>query len=363
MSNTAAQSPRPGLLRRLWDMTLIILGFRDLLAETHVRGYRDVITAYGEALRIRINGVGTATDLSRILTAEIDAVSQNFTNSKASFARLLEVELRHFHGADDTSKIAIAQGVRERYQRFAAPAAIEAREKQGYPALKLPWTDAMSADTISIFNYIHARYIMNVAREEAVSRQKSVLLLRFRRIAAGFVAVVALGGLVWLAARFFVGGEAVLIWFRTFIAISLIFTLGYIGAAVSVSQRFQKAMDQDVLQADPVFTIGGIAIGQRGIDVAMVMAGVFSVLLYFVFAGGMAATLGFSGGLFPEVNNCPKVLQASYMGDLSRNLGFCGQRDLLRMFVFAFAAGYAERLVPDVLNRIASAGKAGKSES
>jgi hypothetical protein len=136
---------------------------------------------------------------------------------------------------------------------------------------------------------------------------------------------------------------------------SIIFTLGYLGAIVSVTQRFQKAVESDVLQADPVFVIGGIAIGQRGIDVAMMLAGVFAVLLYFVFVGGMASTLGLSGGIFPAVENCRAPASTSMMGDLARDLGFCGQSDLMRMFIFAFAAGYAERLVPDVLNRIARA--------
>jgi hypothetical protein len=95
----------------------------------------------------------------------------------------------------------------------------------------------------------------------------------------------------------------------------------------------------------------------------MVSAGVFAVLLYFLVAGGMAETLGLSGGIFPST--CPGEPEpdvVSFAGSIARTIGLCGQQDLLRMFLFAFAAGYAERLVPDVLSRITRAEKKDEEE-
>jgi hypothetical protein len=355
--------PRAGLWTMIYGWFLILVGWRDIYASTYDRRYREVVVAYAEALRIRIAGTPLPGNVQERLAAEIDAVVAGFTTSKESFSRLLEVELRYFHLADPVSRLAMAQAIRERFQRVATPGALEARAASAPPDLSLDWTPEMTADTVGMLNYIHARYIMNIAREEAVTHQKSVLLLRFRRIAAGFVAVVTLSALVWLVAHYLGKGPQVFLGFKLFIAISVIFTLGYLGAIVSVTQRFQKAVESDVLQADPVFVIGGIAIGQRGIDVAMMLAGVFAVLLYFVFVGGMASTLGLAGGIFPMVENCSKLATTGMMGDLARDLGFCGQSDLMRMFIFAFAAGYAERLVPDVLNRISRADSDAESRS
>lgn len=346
----------------MWGMLLILVGWRDLLADQHDKRYRDVVDAYGQALRIRI-AASALPDAERVeLTGCIDQILRSFRTSKDSFSRLLEVEQRYFRESDATGKLAEAKAIRERHARVAAPAAIESREKQGYPDLSLAWTEEMTADTVTMLNYIHARYIMNIAREEAIARQMSTLLLRFRRIAAGFVAVAAVCAMIWCVAGWFDRGPTVGPALRGFLALSVIFTVGYIGATISVSQRFQKAMEADVLQSDPVFVIGGIATGQRGIDIAMMMAGVFAILLYWLFAGGMAATLGLSGGLFPTAAGSagctvPDPSAASEFGRIARTLGFCGEADLFRMLIFAFAAGYAERLVPDVLNRIASAGK------
>ncbi|QMW23773.1 hypothetical protein [Sandaracinobacteroides saxicola] len=342
-------------LKIIWGFILIGIGWKDIHADEIERSYSQVIRAYGLALRTRLVGSPPAAG-AEAMAAEIDDAitsAEGDGSTSDAFSRLMQVELAYFRASDPANKLASAQATRERFARVAAPGAVTARESTQPVALSLTWTDEMTADTIGLMNYIHAQYMMNMAREMAVTRQKTALILRVRRVLAALFAAFVVTALVRLGFGF-AGhtdlGDTIL---KLGGVLSVIFALGYLGSIVSVTQRFQKAVDSNVMGTDPVFTIGGLLTGQRGIDVAMLSAGVFALLLYVLFASGMASALGLSGGVFPAVDNCPALAATTQMGDIGRLMGFCGSADLLRMFIFAFLAGFSERLVPDVINRIA----------
>lgn len=256
-----------GRLSAAGELLLIWTGWRDIRAAGFDARFHDIIAAYGQALRCRIAGAPPPDPaIAQALLARVDAVHDAVTgagmDSKQAFSTLCEVETRYLLAVDEPVRLSAALATRERFARVAAPSAIAAREQVNPVELTLPWTAEMTADTLNILNYIHARYIMNIARETAVARVKSMLLLRVRRVA--FMLLLWLVGVSVIAALVVPGEQGLGLlatdeW-RVFAGLTLIFVLGYLGSIVSVSQRFQKVVDANVLKDDPVFVIGGIAI-------------------------------------------------------------------------------------------------------
>jgi hypothetical protein len=390
------------------------------------RQYSNVIDGYGQGLRVRIEGAAAAADMAeaaltalgkapeaasekvradrlRALVAEVDRqvelLPKSWTdprpvpNAKAVMGRLLAVELGYFHMTSPADQYSSARAARERFQRVAAPQALALRAVSQVPELTLPLSEAAIADTVELLNYIHAQYILDIAREVEVTDQKITLLFRLQRplLALGLLALLMVAvAVVWRFADFLSKGSlgrsllgaetaANAGFFLTqvpyfVIGLLIILALGYAGSIVSVAQRFQKAVESPVLSGDPVFAIGGLAAGWNGVRLAMASAAVFAGLAYLLFASGLANLLGLSGGLFPVpvgASECglppagraadsiaftatEAAFRSGSAGDrFAFAMGLCSRTELMKMLIIAFLAGFSERLVPDILNQIA----------
>lgn len=367
------------------------------------RQYANVIDAYGRSLRTRIEG-GAARAAVRgepardaTLSAQAKRIddllaafaADGLAGAKDVFARILGVELAYFHATDEADQYATARAARERFQRVAAPQAVALRNSSQVPELTLPLSEPAMSDTIELLNYIHAQYILEIAREVEVTDQKVTLLFRLQTpilvLSMGALLTLA-GALLWRAANSFAfqAGRPIIDLpekvqlFMTqvpyfLLGILIILALGYAGSIVSVAQRFQRAVDTPVLSSDPVFSIGGLAAGWNGVRLAMASAAVFAGIAYLIFASGLANALGISGGVFPapvgssECGAGPpasdavawtathKAFRTGSAGDrFAFALGLCSRTELMKMFVIAFLAGFSERLVPDILSEIAN---------
>jgi hypothetical protein len=118
---------------------------------------------------------------------------------------------------------------------------------------------------------------------------------------------------------------AVIIWFSL---ASLVVTMANIGMWASFFLRTKQELRT------------GIAASDNGIDVFSIFmsycfGGTLGILLLFVFAGGFV-----QGVLFPEFQFAQNSLFS---------LKFLG-RDWSRLIVWAFLAGFSERLIPNFLN-------------
>lgn len=85
-----------------------------------------------------------------------------------------------------------------------------------------------------------------------------------------------------------------------------------------------------------------------------VIGAIAAVVLYLVFVGGLL-----DGGLFPEIS-CASGKSCLSLADLMNNYWPSQPEDYGKALVWAFAAGFSERLVPDVLQGLVA--KAGSTE-
>ena len=180
-----------------------------------------------------------------------------------------------------------------------------------------------------------------------------------------------------------------------------------VGAVVSISRKFQDIGGQNILLADPFNELISLNFSRESVAGSIAAGGVFALVLYLMVVSGSTDALGLEVRFFPslterrmiidplEANQPPPsakphnpigatpkpdpqktpkeepVKQGQYVvrapddvppgiGKLSKELGFFYTGDILRMMLLAFLAGFAERLVPDSIDRLVRKEKAVK---
>ena len=129
-----------------------------------------------------------------------------------------------------------------------------------------------------------------------------------------------------------------------------------IGSLVSIMQRTQGVAEAAPLEEDPVRQISALRHGYGGILVAALLGPMFGLTLFAVFAGSMLSIAGLTPEFIPCNATCQKDLCGFVL--LDQCYQFKTDIDAAKMMVWAFLAGFAERLVPDVLNRFADRARA-----
>jgi len=122
------------------------------------------------------------------------------------------------------------------------------------------------------------------------------------------------------------------LWFTLFFSSAF---FGCMGSLVSYLSRGRKSMDEDFKNKSFVISIH-------------VVGSIFGILMLLLFLGGFI-----KGNLFPYFD--------SSIGFLNIYRQFSGIENWAKLFVWAFIAGFSERLVPELLSNFTS--KISKSSS
>ncbi|WP_323120049.1 hypothetical protein [Burkholderia alba] len=131
----------------------------------------------------------------------------------------------------------------------------------------------------------------------------------------------------------------------------LLFTVGGVGAVLANYRRLSEIPEQ---MADINLTLRRTAIVQ--IFVSPFIGGTFALLLWMLFFSGIL-----QGSLFPVIEGADQLY--SNFHDLMANTHPYSYVDAAKGVVWAFVAGYAERFVPNVIDRIASDAEAKTKEA
>jgi hypothetical protein len=143
--------------------------------------------------------------------------------------------------------------------------------------------------------YIHSNYIMGIARQKAERDLKNWLITQVWVGLAAFLvfAIVAPWIIhnIWASTADELTGAALVLF--------IVALLGRMGALVSISQRLQRVVGDNVLAQDVVQELAGLRAGRTGIRLALLSGSIFALLAWVIFASGVPSLIGMKNGVFP----------------------------------------------------------------
>lgn len=212
-------------------------------------------------------------------------------------------------------------------QIFAHPAS--SRPEPGcddYPARLLAWALNLQSERQWAFR-------KNLLREQEAWRLRKRLGETLLMIS---VLMLTLGWFAWL------------IEVPTLAMVAMVYWLGVSGGYASIARRSQSASATRPGESSRSTAFGNLCaldIGQGSVVQAMLLAGLFALIGYGLLASGLIGQIlqdGLSKTLFP---------QFAPMHELGLPLPRSAE-DVTKLGVWSFLCGFAERLVPDVLDKL-----------
>jgi hypothetical protein len=223
--------------------------------------------------------------------------------------------------------------LRERFREIACTSVYNKYIASGPPEVslapdKLP---LLKADLTRVLDVLHWHYSLIPMRERIRKTLTSTCL--------------------WMVVAYTLGLAAILIWCRwhgaEFLAmLTVVLYAGIIGGFVS-SQRRMEAIPSD---GDPLITVFGLDSSGYYLWLSPLLGAIFAVVLTAMFIAGI-----FKGALFPDFYvSLPPEHHGLPFFYFTWNTLPKSSEEYAKLMIWAFLAGFAERLVPDSLDRLAT---------
>ena len=316
-----------------------------------------VARIYSDSLRDNFVGY-EPTDWPKFdqLKREYDVES---AKSRPRLAELLRIEASLVQLMPDGLTVARLWAVEDRFRRVVPKGTRATYEASVPPKIDPVWkSPEYVRDQVRVMlDMIHANYMLNMGREASVKRLK--LLIFFE---------------IWINLAVLMG---LFIYFEKenqyFMGLTIIASVGVLGAILSVSNRLQTAVELDAMAQDGIYELLALRMGWVGVLVSTFMGGAFALVLFCLVRADVTSTILPGSGSAqrdniglseltrqsePPVNvntlvsmKMERSIPGSQPAEVAKALGL-SEMDFYKMLLFALLAGFAERLVPDILNRL-----------
>ena len=124
-----------------------------------------------------------------------------------------------------------------------------------------------------------------------------------------------------------------------------VFFMGWVGGNLSAIQRIQS-----LPEGDPIFRMSLVYSSWFSLIFSSITGGAFAFILYLIFVAGIL-----QGSFFPSIVGSGDYLH--FWDYAMKNNIMLPESDWAKLLIWSFIAGFAERLVPDLLTRLAAATK------
>jgi hypothetical protein len=142
---------------------------------------------------------------------------------------------------------------------------------------------------------------------------------------------------------------SLLVVFAAFGGVSFVLLLFLCGALGGITNNYLRLREIPVSEKDLMDPLTNkLAILQ--VYVSPVIAGVFGFILYSLFLSGIV-----QGSLFPDFSGIE--LKFDGVGGLFTDVAPANNLDAARALIWAFIAGFSERMVPNILDKVAKEGE------
>lgn len=202
--------------------------------------------------------------------------------------------------------------------------------------------EALLADLGILLDDLFWRHKLHTLWERQWKRLVTGIAVGFAGVAAAIVAIAAVWGLVAVPKRVDVT------MLKAGVALAAVALVGMAGSLVSLIQRYQSVPSEKKRTVNLI----GIENGRALVLQSLMTGAVFALLMPLLFGSGML-----NGELFPDI----AWDKTSFLAGLAALLA--NGKQFAMLLIWCFVAGFAERLVPDILNRLTpktAPGEAGK---
>jgi hypothetical protein len=316
---------------------------------------------------------------SEEVKTSLDAIYRKRLELKLTWSEIYTFDLKLLEFRSPENLVRKAYDARGRYRNIAGQkeydeylaskppdlASIQIAPDKEPPEPSVIIKRALRADIEYLLSRFYLYYAMLPVREKLRDRLtiRAVLATAVVVVAIGFAIVLNVGAFPLLKAF-----DAYTVVLVTVLSVTL---AGIVGGCVSMLQRIQSAPSE----GDALFNLAALSNGWRSIILSPLYGGIFASILFVLFAAGIL-----KGSVFPtistpqasptavsnptsepNVSSAPGPAKTSGVLKITEFLKDTGPADGISyalLIIWSFLAGFAERLVPDTLNRLVAKNEA-----
>ena len=239
-----------------------------------------------------------------------------------------------------------AWSVRQSYLSIVSKELAQKYAEMGPPDLKKPNAGdipLIRSDMEDLVSGLHWWYVSAFRKERSLRRLKCVLL------GATLAGLLMCIGATAILAYDSAPGDFLFVMSPVEMIFYVLYA-GFLGAVTSTIRRIQPVAEEPIATSDPLIKTTVIEQGHVGVYLSIALGAVFALVMYLVLATGINLSIGPSAPQFrasASADPCADCTIYRFFFDLFP----ASPADFAKLLVWAFVAGFSERLVPDMLDR------------